>query len=372
MTLKDRFVVAAVVAVAVAGAAACDSLGSSRSPTGASTLPGAESGATIVGSIAGMGGERTVAGASGSIRVTVVGTERAAAVSASGRFQITGVPAGDVVLEFSDGTTTSTAFVAGVSDGEQVELQIELGGPAASILRETRSALKLVLCHRTGAGRYQPISVSVNAEAAHRGHGDGEIGDPVPGSPTLRFDEDCQPALLLVAIVKSTNGEDADRAPGPSIPVGAPVNWTYLVTNVGPTLMLTSVGVTDDQLVSVSCPATSLAPGASMTCTASGVAILGPYVNVGTVTALAGATQVTASDVSRYLGIDPTATEGPKVQVCHRTGNGSFHLISIGAPAEPAHLAHGDGKPGGPVPGQAGSVFGPTCAITTASAPPAE
>jgi len=367
MYLQNRFVVAAAFTLAVVGVAGCDALGTSRSPTAASTLPGVDPGATIVGTVAGMGGARSIAGASGGIRVTVVGTERAAAVSASGRFQISGVPAGDVVLEFSDGSTTSTAFVAGVSDGEQVEIQVELSGPAASILSETRSALKLLLCHRTGSGRYQPVNVSVNAEAAHRGHGDGEIGDPVPGSPTLRFDEDCQPALMLVTIEKSTNGAEADRAPGPSIPVGGPVTWTYLVTNVGPTLTLTNVVVTDDQLVSVSCPATTLAPGASMTCTATGVAILGPYVNVGTVTALAGTAQVTASDVSRYLGIDPTPTESTKVQVCHRTGNGSFHLISIGASAEPAHLAHGDGKPGGQVPGQAGSVFSATCGISAAS-----
>jgi len=31
-----------------------------------------------------------------------------------------------------------------------------------------------------------------------------------------------------------------------------------------------------------------------------------------------------------------------KVDVCHRTGNGSFHHISISMNALPAHLAHGD------------------------------
>ncbi len=35
-----------------------------------------------------------------------------------------------------------------------------------------------------------------------------------------------------------------------------------------------------------------------------------------------------------------------KVDVCHRTGNGSFHLINISGNALPAHLAHGDGLPG--------------------------
>lgn len=31
-----------------------------------------------------------------------------------------------------------------------------------------------------------------------------------------------------------------------------------------------------------------------------------------------------------------------KVDVCHRTGNGSFHEINISANALPAHLRHGD------------------------------
>ena len=368
MPLKNRIVVAVAAVLALVTVAGCDQLGSPRSPTGASSLPsGTEPGATILGSIVGLGSPaRTVAGASTSMRVTVVGTERAAAVSASGRFQITGVPPGDVVLQFSDGNSTTTAFLAAVGDGEQVEVEVDLSGTTAAIIRETRSAFKIQLCHRTGTGRYQPIEVSVNAEAAHRAHGDGEIGDPVPADPTQRFDENCQPALIAVTIEKSTNGEDADRAPGPSILVGDPVTWTYLVTNTG-LLPLTAIVVTDDQGVIVTCPAATLAVGTSMTCTGVGVAILGPYVNVGTVTALSGTTAVTASDVSRYRGVEPT--ESVKVELCHRTGAGFYVLISVGAPAEPAHLAHGDGKVGEPVPGQPGSVFSPTCGVSTALPP---
>ncbi len=369
MALKNRFVTATMVVLAAISVVGCDQLGSG-SPTSTSKLPTGEPGVSIVGQVAGMGGsDRSVAGASSSMRVTVVGTNRAAMVSASGRFQIDGAPAGDIVLEFSDGTTTSTAFLAAVSDGDQVELEVDLSGQSAAILRETRAAHKIQLCHRTGAGRYQPIVVAVSAEPAHRGHGDGEIGDPVPGELNMRFDEDCQPAIIPVTIVKSTNGEDADRAPGPSINVGDPVTWTYVVTNTG-IVALTGIVVTDDQGVSVSCPQTTLAIGASMTCTGTGLAILGPYVNVGTVTALAGATSVTASDISRYMGIDPTASEGPKVQLCHRTGNGSYHLIEVGAPAEPAHRGHGDGKVGEQVPGQPGSVFGPTCSVTAGAPQP--
>ena len=51
---------------------------------------------------------------------------------------------------------------------------------------------------------------------------------------------------------------------------GTPITYSYEVTNTG-NVTLTSVGVTDPQagLSAVSCPATSLAPGAAETCTAS-------------------------------------------------------------------------------------------------------
>ena len=34
-----------------------------------------------------------------------------------------------------------------------------------------------------------------------------------------------------------------------------------------------------------------------------------------------------------------------KVEVCHRTGNGSFHGITVSQNAVPAHLGHGDVMP---------------------------
>ncbi len=36
-----------------------------------------------------------------------------------------------------------------------------------------------------------------------------------------------------IDIEKATNGADADAPPGPFIPVGDAVNWTYVVTNTG-------------------------------------------------------------------------------------------------------------------------------------------
>ncbi|HXW00567.1 MAG TPA: hypothetical protein VEC93_19275, partial [Anaerolineae bacterium] len=111
-----------------------------------------------------------------------------------------------------------------------------------------------------------------------------------------------------ITLQKSTNGQDANAAPGPSILVGGSVNWTYLVHNTG-NVTLSNIQVSDDQGVSVSCPKTSLSPDESMICTASGTATPGQYANTGTVTATPPlGPAVTASDDSHYFGAVPGIT----------------------------------------------------------------
>jgi uncharacterized repeat protein (TIGR01451 family) len=105
-----------------------------------------------------------------------------------------------------------------------------------------------------------------------------------------------------IEIEKATNGEDADTPTGPQIFVGDPVDWTYVVTNTG-NVDLTNITVTDDQGVAVTCPQDALTVGASMTCTATGVATLGQYANTGTVTGTApDDSVVTDADPSHYIG----------------------------------------------------------------------
>lgn len=51
-----------------------------------------------------------------------------------------------------------------------------------------------------------------------------------------------------------------------------------------------------------------------------------------------------------------------KTEVCHLDeDSNAFKLITIADPAFDAHLAHGDGVPGGAVPGQSGFVFDENC-----------
>lgn len=63
-----------------------------------------------------------------------------------------------------------------------------------------------------------------------------------------------------------------------------------------------------------------------------------------------------------FSGGEP-AVSAAKVEVCHYSEESmTFKLLSIGAPALDAHLAHGDGLPGGPVPSTPGMKFDANCA----------
>lgn len=170
-----------------------------------------------------------------------------------------------------------------------------------------------------------------------------------------------------ITILKSTNGSDANVAPGPAVLVGSTVNWTYLVTNYGGET-LTGVAVTDNQGVTVTCPSTTLNIGESMTCTASGVAIAGQYANVGTVDATSttyGA--LSAEDASHYFGQTEILDFGDAPDPTYQTllaSNGARHTLGgsvflgacVDAEADGLQSAGADGDDS-----SAGSPFG-TCA----------
>jgi hypothetical protein len=355
-------------------AAACG--GSVTSPSDTSGSGGSTTGATILGTVNG-GGPASLttsltAGVSGATApaagmvVTVVGTNLTATVDAFGRFEFTGVPSGTVQLQFKNAAANATLQISNVGSEDLIQITVSVSGSTAALVSEERSTGKVKLCHRTDSGTYHEIDISVAAEPTHRAHGDAKVGEAVPGQTGKVFNAACQPVVgadrAEVRIEKLTNGADANSAPGPSIEVGKPVIWEYVVTNTG-TVPLTGILVSDDRGVSVTCPKPTLEPGETMTCTGTGTAILGQYRNVGTVTAGSTVGSATDSDASHYLGKDPDEDTGPKVELCHRTGNGSYHLIDVSVSAEPAHRAHGDAKIGEAVPGQAGKVFGPGCRV---------
>ncbi len=73
-------------------------------------------------------------------------------------------------------------------------LLIAVGSAATEPTASAAPAPKIDLCHKTGNGSFQPISVSANASAAHLAHGDVQQpaqNTTVPGSPGYVFDTRC-------------------------------------------------------------------------------------------------------------------------------------------------------------------------------------
>ena len=111
-----------------------------------------------------------------------------------------------------------------------------------------------------------------------------------------------------MAIEKSTNGFDADAAPGPEILLGSAVTWEYVVANDG-NVDLTDVAVTDDMLGAIC--TVDLVAGASTTCSASGTAAAGQYANLSTASFSytddsGNSTSGSADDPSHYYGATPS------------------------------------------------------------------
>jgi hypothetical protein len=73
-----------------------------------------------------------------------------------------------------------------------------------------------------------------------------------------------------------------------------------------------------------------------------------------------------------WFDVGSTSAQVQKVNVCHREGNGTYHLITVASQAVPAHLNHGDALPGGLVPDQSGFKFDDTCQIVQASVCPCD
>jgi uncharacterized repeat protein (TIGR01451 family) len=135
-----------------------------------------------------------------------------------------------------------------------------------------------------------------------------------------------------IDIEKSTNGEDADtEAEAVNLFVGDAITWEYVVTNTG-SVDLTSVVVTDDQGVAVSCPQDTLVVAETMTCTGTGVAVntgTGTYANIGTVTGTApDDSTVTDSDPSHYEAtqVGPQG-ETPAIQIVKDPDSQSYTAV---------------------------------------------
>jgi len=193
------------------------------------------------------------------------------------------VDQGEIVTWTYEVTNSGNVTISDIAVTDDIE------GPVCTI--DSLAAGQSETCTLTGAavaGQYTNI---------------GSVTGTDPSGARLT---DTDPANYFAAgpsidVEKSTNGQDADVAPGPSIAVGETVTWTYDVTNTG-NVALTAVTVSDNVEGQV-CVIAVLAAGASETCSLDGVATAGAYTNTATVVGVdPSGSGVNDADPSNYFG----------------------------------------------------------------------
>lgn len=138
-------------------------------------------------------------------------------------------------------------------------------------------------------------------------HGTPPVGSPVTSNGSATVQAAPSPSITIVKSALPVNVNTA----------GQVVNYSFLVTNTG-NVTLNSVGVSDPlpNLSAVSCPVSTLAPGASTTCTANYTVTLSD-IDAGSIpnTATASGTPPTGPAVTADDSATVTATHAPAIQV---------------------------------------------------------
>lgn len=236
---------------------------------------------------------------------------------------------GDVAL---DEVAVSDAFTDGAGDTGTLTATSTATGPL--LPGETRTF------QATGTavlGQYQNTATATATAV------DGD-GAALPQQPEPATDDSWYRAGDSgLSIVKTTNGEDVDSAPGLWLTPGSEVEWAYTVTNTGE-LALADVVVTDvdaDGEVVFTDVIDSLEPGESVTLTATGTAIVGQYHNTVTAEAddPAGEGTLSSADDSWYFGVESgisvdklvsTSEDGPWTETVEvASGTATYWQITV-------------------------------------------
>lgn len=196
---------------------------------------------------------------------------------------------GDPVTWTYEVTNTGNVTLTDISVDDDIELYI---GNIASL--EPGASATLTKSGTAKEGQYTNIATATGK------YGEGET-DVVTATDTSWYIGEVPfiPAPSLT-IDKTTNDTD-----GPTLVVGEPIVWSYLVKNTG-NVELKNIKVTDDKEGDIGTIA-SLMPGAETILTTTGKAVKGAYTNTGTAEGWYGETAYTDQDVSNYTGIDPDA-----------------------------------------------------------------
>ena len=128
------------MALVMAGIACGGESSSVTGPTGA--LAGSST-ARITGRVNGVTAASTSRDTSSvrattSLRVSIVGTNITTDVDGSGQFTLTGVPPGDVTLEFRGSGVSARLTLAGVTASQEIRIEVRLNGNSARLESERR------------------------------------------------------------------------------------------------------------------------------------------------------------------------------------------------------------------------------------------
>jgi hypothetical protein len=124
-------------------------------------------------------------------------------------------------LAFSLALVTTPACERGIANpAAPSSLAAPAAGGAAGFMAKSGApsvdavgVSKVDVCHRTeGARGFIPITVALPSVESHIAHGDGLVGDPVPGQTDLRFGPQCV-TIPMAATTLTFNGLTVDRAP---------------------------------------------------------------------------------------------------------------------------------------------------------------
>ena len=138
---KSRWVVLAIGIALLATSIACGGNASgSLSPTGPSG--NGSGGAVINGRVRGLSTPVTANSfaplATSSVRVTISGTNISSNVDGNGQFTLTGVPPGDVTMQFSGPGVSASITLKGVTADQQITIDVTLNGNSARLDSDTR------------------------------------------------------------------------------------------------------------------------------------------------------------------------------------------------------------------------------------------
>ncbi|PKQ21828.1 MAG: hypothetical protein CVT65_16515, partial [Actinobacteria bacterium HGW-Actinobacteria-5] len=160
--------------------------------------------------------------------------------------------------------------------------------------------------------------LQADVDAGHVANTATASGTPPTGSAVTGTDSVTTPinAAPSVTVDKQAGAPSGNTA-------GSTIAYTFVVTNTG-NVTLTSVGVSDPNVGTVSCPVATLAPGASTTCTAT-YALTQADVDAGRVvnTATASGTPPTGSAVTGTDSVTTPINAAPAVTVDKQAGTPS-------------------------------------------------